>query len=35
MTLDIETMRYSFVHKNRIFIGTEEKMLYMLDRSTF
>ena len=35
VTLDIETMRFSFVHKDRLFIGTEEKMLYMLDANTY
>ena len=34
-TLDIEYMRYSLVSDNLLFIGTEEKMLYMLDALTF
>ena len=34
-TLDIEYMRYSLVSDNKLFIGTEEKMLYMLDALTF
>ena len=34
-TLDIEYMRYSLVTENLLFIGTEEKMLYMLDALTF
>jgi len=34
-TLDIEYMRYSLVLDNLLFIGTEEKMLYMLDALTF
>lgn len=34
-TLDIEYMRYSMVVGSLLFIGTEEKMLYMLDALTF
>ena len=34
-TLDIEYMRYSLVAGAILFIGTEEKMLYMLDALTF
>ena len=34
-TLDIEYMRYSLVIGSLLFIGTEEKMLYMLDALTF
>ena len=34
-TLEIEYMRYSLVSDNLLFIGTEEKMLYMLDALTF
>ena len=34
-TLDIEYMRYSLVAGALLFIGTEEKMLYMLDALTF
>ena len=34
-TLDIEYMRYSLVSDNMLFIGTEEKMLYMLDALTY
>ena len=34
-TLDIEYMRYSMIMDGILFIGTEEKMLYMLDRLTF
>ena len=34
-TLDIEYMRYSLVCDSMLFIGTEEKMLYMLDALTF
>ena len=28
-------MRYSLINDNLLFIGTEEKMLYMLDALTF
>lgn len=35
-TLDIEYMRYSLtVADNLLFIGTEEKMLYLVDALTF
>lgn len=34
-TLDIEYMRYSLVVDNYLFIGTEEKMIYLVDASTF
>ena len=35
-TLDIEYMRYSLVMGgNLLFIGTEEKILYMVDAMTF
>lgn len=34
-TLDIEYMRCSLVHGNFIFIGTEEKMLYLVDATNF
>lgn len=34
-TLDIEYMRYSLVLGDILFIGTEEKTLYMLDALTF
>ena len=34
-TLDIEYMRYSLVINNLLFIGTEEKMLYLIDALTF
>ena len=34
-TLDIEYMRYSLVLHNLLFIGTEEKMLYLVDALTF
>ena len=34
-TLDIEYMRYSLVVNNMLFIGTEEKMLYLIDALTF
>ena len=34
-TLDIEYMRYSLVLHNMLFIGTEEKMLYLIDALTF
>ena len=34
-TLDIDYMRYSLMTENLLFIGTEEKMLYMLDPLTF
>lgn len=33
-TLDIEYMRYSLVIENHLFIGTEEKLLYLVDVST-
>lgn len=33
-TLDIEYMRYSLVVDNYLFIGTEEKLLYLIDAST-
>ena len=34
-TLDIEYMRYSLVVNDLLFIGTEEKMLYLVDALTF
>ena len=34
-TLDIDYMRYSLVMHNLLFIGTEEKMLYLVDALTF
>ena len=34
-TLDIEYMRYSLVVGDLMFIGTEEKMLYLVDALTF
>lgn len=34
-TLDIEYMRCSLVHENFVFIGTEEKMLYLVDAVNF
>lgn len=35
-TLDIEYMRFSLLIDNDLlFIGTEEKMLYLLDATTF
>ena len=34
-TLDIEYMRYSLVVGNLLFVGTEEKMLYLVDALTF
>ena len=34
-TLDIDYMRYSLVIGSLLFIGTEEKMLFMLDALTF
>lgn len=34
-TLEIEYMRYSLVFKNYLFIGTEEKMLYLIDLKSF
>ena len=34
-TLDVEYMRYSLVMHNLLFIGTEEKMLYLIDALTF
>jgi len=34
-TLDIEYMRYSLVIGDILFIGTEEKTLYMLNALTF
>ena len=34
-TLDIDYMRYSLVVGSLLFIGTEEKMLFMLDALTF
>ena len=34
-TLDVEYMRYSIVMDGLLFIGTEEKILYMLDLQTF
>ena len=34
-TLDIDYMRYSLVVGSLLFIGTEEKLLYMLDALTF
>ena len=34
-TLDIEYMRYSLVMHNLLLIGTEEKMLYLVDALTF
>ena len=33
-TLDIEYMRYSLVVGNFLFIGTEEKLLYMIDTNS-
>ena len=33
--LDIEYMRYSLLIDNMLFIGTEEKMLYLVDAVTF
>jgi len=33
--LDIEYMRFSIVVGGYLFIGTEEKMLYMIDTKTF
>jgi hypothetical protein len=33
--LDIEYMRYSLVIDQLLFIGTEEKLLYMVDTSSF
>ena len=34
-TLDINYMRYSLVVEDLLFIGTEEKMIYMIDTRTF
>lgn len=34
-TLDIDYMRYSLLVNNLLFIGTEEKMLYLVDALTF
>lgn len=34
-TLDIEYMRYSLVVEDLLYIGTEEKMLYLVDALTF
>lgn len=34
-TLDIEYMRCSLVVGNHLFIGTEEKMLFLVDVATF
>ncbi len=34
-TLDISFMRYSLVLDNLLFIGTEEKMLYMVETDNF
>ena len=34
-TLDINFMRYSLVLGGLLFIGTEEKMIYMLETRTF
>ena len=34
-TLDIEYMRYSLAFGQYLFIGTEEKMLYLVDAQTF
>jgi len=34
-TLDIEYMRYSLKLGNRLFIGTEEKRLFLVDATTF
>ena len=34
-TLDIEYMRYSVKLGNRLFIGTEEKLLYLVDAVSF
>ena len=34
-TLDITYMRYSLVVEDLLFIGTEEKMIYMIDTTTF
>lgn len=33
--LEIEYMRYSIVSGSHLFIGTEEKLLYMVDTKTF
>ena len=33
-TFDIEYMRYSLVVDNHLFIGTEEKLLYLIDTTT-
>ena len=34
-TLEISYMRYSLVVEDLLFIGTEEKMIYMIDTKTF
>jgi len=34
-TLDITYMRYSLVVGDLLFIGTEEKIIYMIDTTTF
>lgn len=34
-TLEISFMRYSLVVNELLFIGTEEKMIYMIDTKTF
>ena len=34
-TLDIEYMRYSLVVGDLLYVGTEEKMLYLVDALTF
>lgn len=34
-TFDIEYMRYSLVVDNHLFIGTEEKLLYLIDTQSF
>jgi len=34
-TLEITYMRYSLVVEDLLFIGTEEKMIYMIDTRTF
>ena len=34
-TLDIDYMRYSITFDNLVLIGTEEKMLYLVDAVTF
>lgn len=34
-TLEIDYMRCSLVHENYVFIGTEEKMLFLVDATSF